>query len=160
MDVFAGLDNTLWAGRDRRMKRLLDTMASALDRSVNVALVLPDHPNCGREFSDAAITYIRRPISPAARERFTVFALGNSEGEKDAIRYRPVYVHAKLAVVDDRWWTVGSANLNSRGMHADAEINVSALDPTGAKTCAYVSGRSTRIRRSRIFLRSTIQSQV
>jgi phosphatidylserine/phosphatidylglycerophosphate/cardiolipin synthase-like enzyme len=134
MDVFAGLDNTLWAGRDRRMKRLLDTMAGVLDRGVNVALVLPDHPNCGREFSDAAITYIRDQISPAARERFTVFALGNSEGEKDAIRYRPVYVHAKLAIVDDRWWTVGSANLNSRGMHADAEINVSALDPTGART--------------------------
>ena len=134
MDVFAGLDNTLWAGRDRRMKRLLDMMASALDRSVNVALVLPDHPNCGREFSDAAVTYIREQISAAARERFTVFTLGNSEGENGAMRYRPVYVHAKLAIVDDRWWTVGSANLNSRGMHADAEINVSALDPTGAKT--------------------------
>jgi phosphatidylserine/phosphatidylglycerophosphate/cardiolipin synthase-like enzyme len=134
MDVFAGLDNTLWAGRDRRMKRLLDALAGALDRGVNVALVLPDHPNCGREFSDAGIIYIRDQISPAARERFTVFALGNSEGEKDAIRYRPVYVHAKLAIVDDRWWTVGSANLNSRGMHADAEINVSALDPAGART--------------------------
>jgi phosphatidylserine/phosphatidylglycerophosphate/cardiolipin synthase-like enzyme len=134
MDVFAGLDNTLWAGRDRRMKRLLDTLAAALDRGVNVALVLPDHPNCGREFSDAGITYIRDQISLAARDRFTVFTLGNSESEKDAIHYRPVYVHAKLAIVDDRWWTVGSANLNSRGMHADAEINVSALDPTGAKT--------------------------
>jgi phosphatidylserine/phosphatidylglycerophosphate/cardiolipin synthase-like enzyme len=134
MDVFAGLDNTLWAGRDRRMKRLLDTLAGALDRGVNMALVLPDHPNCGREFSDAGLSYIRDQISPAARERFTVFALGNSDGEKDAIRYRPVYVHAKLAIVDDRWWTVGSANLNSRGMHADAEINVSALDPVGART--------------------------
>jgi phosphatidylserine/phosphatidylglycerophosphate/cardiolipin synthase-like enzyme len=134
MDVFAGLDNTLWAGRDRRMKRLLDTMASALDRGVHLAIVLPDHPNCGREFSDAAVTYVREQISPAARERFTVFTLGNSEGEKGAMRYRPVYVHAKLAIVDDRWWTVGSANLNSRGMHADAEINVSALDPTGART--------------------------
>jgi phosphatidylserine/phosphatidylglycerophosphate/cardiolipin synthase-like enzyme len=134
MDVFAGLDSTLWAGRDRRMKRLLDTLAGALDRGVNVALVLPDHPNCGREFSDAGITYIRDQISLAARDRFTVFTLGNSESEKDAIRYRPVYVHAKLAIVDDRWWTVGSANLNSRGMHADAEINVSALDPSGAKT--------------------------
>jgi phosphatidylserine/phosphatidylglycerophosphate/cardiolipin synthase-like enzyme len=134
MDVFAGLDNTLWAGRDKRMKRLLDTLASALDRGVYVALVLPDHPNCGREFSDAAITYVREQISPAARERFTVFSLGNSEGEIGAMRYRPVYVHAKVAIVDDRWWTVGSANLNSRGMHADAEINVSAMDPTGART--------------------------
>jgi phosphatidylserine/phosphatidylglycerophosphate/cardiolipin synthase-like enzyme len=134
MDVFAGLDNTLWAGRDARMKRLLDTLASALDRGVPTALILPDHPNCGREFSDSALTYVREQISPAARERFTVFTLGNSEGAKGAMRYRPVYVHAKLAIVDDRWWTVGSANLNSRGMHADAEINVSTLDPVGART--------------------------
>lgn len=137
MDVFAGLDNTLWAGRDRRMKRLLDALASALDRGVSVALILPDHPNCGREFSDAAVNYVREQVSPAARERFTVFTLGNAEGEQSktgAMRYRPVYVHAKLAIVDDRWWTVGSANLNSRGMRADAEINVATLDPTGART--------------------------
>jgi phosphatidylserine/phosphatidylglycerophosphate/cardiolipin synthase-like enzyme len=137
MDVFAGLDNTLWAGRDRRMKRLLDALAGALDRGVGVALVLPDHPNCGREFSDAAIMYVRERISAAARERFTVFTLGNSErapGEAGSVRYRPVYVHGKVAIVDDRWWMVGSANLNSRGMHADAEINVATLDPAGAKT--------------------------
>jgi phosphatidylserine/phosphatidylglycerophosphate/cardiolipin synthase-like enzyme len=137
MDVFAGLDNTLWAGRDRRMKRLLDTLASALDRSVSVALILPDHPNCGREFSDAAIGYVREQVSPAGRERLTVLTLGSSEGardEKGTMGYRPVYVHAKLAIVDDRWWTVGSANLNSRGMHADAEINVATLDPVGART--------------------------
>jgi phosphatidylserine/phosphatidylglycerophosphate/cardiolipin synthase-like enzyme len=133
MDVFAGLDNTLWAGRDQRMKRLLDALASALDRGVHVALILPDHPNCGREFSDAAVTYVREQVSPAGRERFTVLTLGNSEGGQGAMRYRPVYVHAKLAIVDDRWWTVGSANLNSRGMHADAEINVSTLDPSGAR---------------------------
>jgi phosphatidylserine/phosphatidylglycerophosphate/cardiolipin synthase-like enzyme len=135
MDVFAGLDNTLWAGRDKRMKRLLDTLASALDQRVRVALILPDHPNCGREFSDAAVTYVREQVSEAGRERFSVFTLGNSEqGEKGSTRYRPVYVHAKLAIVDDRWWTVGSANLNSRGMHADAEMNVATLDPAGART--------------------------
>jgi phosphatidylserine/phosphatidylglycerophosphate/cardiolipin synthase-like enzyme len=116
------------------MKRLLGALASALDRGVHVALVLPDHPNCGREFSDAAVTYVREQVSPAGRERFTVFTLGNSEGGQSATRYRPVYVHAKLAIVDDRWWMVGSANLNSRGMHADAEINVSTLDPSGART--------------------------
>jgi phosphatidylserine/phosphatidylglycerophosphate/cardiolipin synthase-like enzyme len=135
MDVFAGLDNTLWAGRDRHMKRLLDALAGALNRGVSVALVLPDHPNCGREFSDAAITYTREHANNAARDRFSVFTLGNSEetpGEQDKIRYRPVYVHAKLAVVDDQWWTVGSANLNSRGMRGDAEINVAALDHAGA----------------------------
>ena len=44
------------------------------------------------------------------------------------MRYRPIYVHAKVGVVDDRWATIGSANLNSRGMSHDAELNVAALD--------------------------------
>jgi phosphatidylserine/phosphatidylglycerophosphate/cardiolipin synthase-like enzyme len=135
MDVFAGLDNTVWAGRDKRMKRLLEELAAALNRGVSVALVLPDHPNCGREFTDAALTYVRERANDAARNRFFKFTLGNSEqtsGEERGIRYRPVYVHAKLAIIDDRWWTVGSANLNSRGMHADAEINVATFDTAGA----------------------------
>lgn len=46
--------------------------------------------------------------------------------------YRPVYTHAKVAIVDDVWWTAGSANLNSRGLRSDAEINVAALDATVA----------------------------
>jgi hypothetical protein len=40
------------------------------------------------------------------------------------MRYRPVYVHAKIGIVDDRWSIVGSANLNSRGMSHDAEMCV------------------------------------
>jgi phosphatidylserine/phosphatidylglycerophosphate/cardiolipin synthase-like enzyme len=43
--------------------------------------------------------------------------------------YRPVYVHAKVGIVDDRWLTVGSANLNSRGFGGDAEMNISLADP-------------------------------
>ncbi|HKB47677.1 MAG TPA: phospholipase D-like domain-containing protein, partial [Ktedonobacterales bacterium] len=49
------------------------------------------------------------------------------------IFYRPVYTHAKVAIVDDVWWTAGSANLNSRGMRSDAEINLSVADATGAR---------------------------
>jgi phosphatidylserine/phosphatidylglycerophosphate/cardiolipin synthase-like enzyme len=36
-------------------------------------------------------------------------------------------------IVDDVWWTAGSANLNSRGLRTDAEINVAALSPVTAK---------------------------
>lgn len=40
--------------------------------------------------------------------------------EMDAL----LYVHAKVAIVDDEWMTVGSANLNNRGMRDDTEMNV------------------------------------
>src|SRR5260370_7770972 len=42
--------------------------------------------------------------------------------------YRPIYAHAKVAIVNDLWSTVGSANLNNRGMRDDAEMNVATLD--------------------------------
>jgi phosphatidylserine/phosphatidylglycerophosphate/cardiolipin synthase-like enzyme len=35
-----------------------------------------------------------------------------------------VYVHAKAAIVDDRSLTIGSANLNARGLDNDTEANV------------------------------------
>ena len=35
-----------------------------------------------------------------------------------------VYVHAKIAIVDDRWLTIGSANLNEHSLFNDTEVNV------------------------------------
>ncbi|HLJ33944.1 MAG TPA: phospholipase D-like domain-containing protein, partial [Ktedonobacteraceae bacterium] len=43
--------------------------------------------------------------------------------------YRSIYVHAKLTIVDDTWVTVGSANLNNRGMCDDTEMNVALIQP-------------------------------
>jgi phosphatidylserine/phosphatidylglycerophosphate/cardiolipin synthase-like enzyme len=49
-----------------------------------------------------------------------------------------VYVHAKIGIVDDRWLTIGSANLNSHSLFHDTEMNVVSLDPELA--------RATRLR--------------
>jgi phosphatidylserine/phosphatidylglycerophosphate/cardiolipin synthase-like enzyme len=50
----------------------------------------------------------------------------------------PIYVHAKVAIVDDRWLTVGSANLNEHSLFNDSEVNVVVHDGDLA--------RDTRIR--------------
>ena len=42
---------------------------------------------------------------------------------------RPVYVHAKVGIVDDGWLTVGSANLNAHSFFNDTEVNVVVRDP-------------------------------
>jgi phosphatidylserine/phosphatidylglycerophosphate/cardiolipin synthase-like enzyme len=39
-------------------------------------------------------------------------------------RADPLYVHAKVGIVDDRWLTVGSANLNAHSLFNDTEMNV------------------------------------
>src|SRR5207244_637495 len=37
---------------------------------------------------------------------------------------RPVYVHAKIGIVDDEWLTLGSANLNEHSLFNDTEVNL------------------------------------
>jgi phosphatidylserine/phosphatidylglycerophosphate/cardiolipin synthase-like enzyme len=46
---------------------------------------------------------------------------------------RPVYVHAKIGIVDDEWLTVGSANLNEHSLFNDTEMNVVAQEPALAR---------------------------
>jgi phosphatidylserine/phosphatidylglycerophosphate/cardiolipin synthase-like enzyme len=57
----------------------------------------------------------------AAPDRVHVYDLENHEGT-------PVYVHAKVAVVDDTWACAGSANLNRRSWSHDSELSVAVLD--------------------------------
>lgn len=43
--------------------------------------------------------------------------------------YAPIYVHSKLLLVDDTFFTLGSANVNVRSMEADSELNISVPSP-------------------------------
>ncbi|HEY4976132.1 MAG TPA: phospholipase D family protein [Gaiellaceae bacterium] len=45
----------------------------------------------------------------------------------------PVYVHAKIGIVDDAWLTVGSANLNEHSLFNDTEMNVVTHDAALAR---------------------------
>ena len=38
-------------------------------------------------------------------------------------------MHAKVGIVDDRWLTLGSANLNAHSFFNDTEVNVVTCDP-------------------------------
>ena len=42
----------------------------------------------------------------------------------------PVYVHAKVVIVDDVWAMVGSDNLNRRSWSHDSELSIGVLDHT------------------------------
>jgi phosphatidylserine/phosphatidylglycerophosphate/cardiolipin synthase-like enzyme len=133
-EVFLGLDSLRWGERSPEAMAVLEAMGAALDRGVALTIVLPDHPNCGRRFSDGGIAWLmKRSPAAVAAGRLSVFTLGAHERDSAGhFAYRPVYVHAKVAVIDDQWWTAGSANLNSRGLHSDAEINISVLDAVTA----------------------------
>jgi phosphatidylserine/phosphatidylglycerophosphate/cardiolipin synthase-like enzyme len=45
----------------------------------------------------------------------------------------PIYIHAKVAIIDDAWLTLGSANLNEHSLFNDTEMNVVTHDARVAK---------------------------
>lgn len=120
------LNFTRLGWQSRKMRVLVEELAEAAERGVSIVMVLPDHPNIGRAVTDATIEWLRShaPHATAAnRLRFYTLAT-SSAADNGAMRYRPVYVHAKIGIIDDYWTIVGSANLNSRGMSHDAEMCV------------------------------------
>jgi phosphatidylserine/phosphatidylglycerophosphate/cardiolipin synthase-like enzyme len=124
------LNFTRLGWQSRKMRALVEELAAAAERGVSIMLVLPDHPNVGRAVTDETIEWLRIHAPQAtAANRLHFYTLATfSATDAGLMRYRPVYVHAKVAVVDDRWATVGSANLNSRGMSRDAELCVAVED--------------------------------
>ncbi|MEP3329745.1 phospholipase D-like domain-containing protein [Sedimentitalea sp.] len=54
--------------------------------------------------------------------RFRIYYPANSAGE-------PIYIHAKLMIVDDRILRLGSSNLNDRSMGFDTECDIAAEGP-------------------------------
>src|SRR6266700_5847603 len=127
--AFIGFDVPFIGTDSPDMERNIRKLGEALNRGATLAIVLPDHPAPGREFTDAGLLRLRAEAPEALSEgRLQAFCLGTSTREEDGEHYRPIYVHAKVAIIDDVWATAGSGNLNNRGMRDDTEMNVAVLD--------------------------------
>ena len=71
----------------------------------------------------------KMPITAAELEKRGIRALmasmwSGAEQPKSTKDYEETYIHAKVAIVDDVAFTVGSANLNVRSMALDSELNL------------------------------------
>lgn len=77
---------------------------------VNIAPDVPFYPWKQRRL----ITRIRKavPQSQGARPRFGVFTRWTHEAITPRPRILPIYIHAKVGIVDNTWATIGSANLD------------------------------------------------
>ncbi len=60
-------------------------------------------------------------LHEAAPDRVAVYDLENAQGT-------PVYVHAKVCVIDDVWFTTGSDNFNRRSWTNDSELTCAVID--------------------------------
>lgn len=54
----------------------------------------------------------------------SLWTCAESEGPLKQSDYEEIYIHTKVAVVDDAAFTIGSANLNLRSMAMDSELNI------------------------------------
>jgi phosphatidylserine/phosphatidylglycerophosphate/cardiolipin synthase-like enzyme len=61
-------------------------------------------------------------LRDAAPGRVGIYDIENAAGT-------PIYVHAKVCIVDDVWFTCGSDNVNRRSWTNDSELTCSVLDP-------------------------------
>ena len=65
-----------------------------------------------------------RLLREAGGDRVAIYGLENEQGT-------PIYVHAKVCVIDDTWATIGSDNLNRRSWTHDSELTCAILDESG-----------------------------
>jgi phosphatidylserine/phosphatidylglycerophosphate/cardiolipin synthase-like enzyme len=114
-------------------------LEAALRRGVAVTAVVPRTPIADVRAArrDPRAAHLFAQLAALGRfERFTLAGLA-TDG-------RDVYVHAKVAIVDDAWATIGSANVIARSFHADTELNASVWD-----------GRTVSALRRRLLLEHT-----
>lgn len=114
-------DQYLWS------KRVAGLFARALADNPNLHLiaVVPRYPDVDGRLALPPNMIGRRQAIDACRDagprRVHVFDVENREGT-------PVYVHAKVCVIDDIWASVGSDNFNRRSWTHDSELSCAVLD--------------------------------
>nr|WP_315212096.1 phospholipase D-like domain-containing protein [uncultured Duganella sp.] len=94
------------------------------------------NPIPGRGALAEVVAYANAIEKPTALTLETEFGLKVSVAMLNAcdsvggkFRYREIYIHSKLMLIDDTFMTVGSANLNLRSMAVDSEINLATVNP-------------------------------
>jgi phosphatidylserine/phosphatidylglycerophosphate/cardiolipin synthase-like enzyme len=92
---------------------------------LHLIAVIPHHPDQDGRFSEPPNLVGRQQamneLSAAGGDRVGVYGIENHRGT-------PVYVHAKVCIVDDVWASVGSDNVNRRSWTHDSELSCAVFD--------------------------------
>ena len=99
-----------------------DKLRRPPDDRFRVLIVLPSKPNTGADDTRGSLGALIEADNGAGR--LLACTLYAHEGAFSD----PIYVHAKVAIVDDHWLTIGSANLNDHSLFNDTEMNVVIRD--------------------------------
>jgi phosphatidylserine/phosphatidylglycerophosphate/cardiolipin synthase-like enzyme len=142
-------DQYLWS------RPVAKIIASALRRQPDLHVIavvprFPDHGGAITAMPELLGRYdVVRACKAAGGDRFAVYDLENHDGT-------PVYVHAKVVVIDDVWAMIGSDNFNRRSWTHDSELSIAVLDsdldareprdPAGLGDGARIFARDLRLR--------------
>lgn len=115
-------DQYLWA------PFVADLIADALREQPELRVIavvprFPDKEGAARWPSLVGREQAIKVCRAAGGDRFAIYDVENPAGT-------PVYVHAKVVVVDDVWAMIGSDNLNRRSWTHDSELSCAVLDET------------------------------
>jgi phosphatidylserine/phosphatidylglycerophosphate/cardiolipin synthase-like enzyme len=107
----------------------------ALQRGVEVVLLMPAEPDgFARYISQEPHAFFESWVALGTYKHFTLAGIAglNTEGQRT-----PVYVHAKLMLIDDVWATIGSCNLHSYSLFGNGEMNATfwSLETVRALRC-------------------------
>ena len=109
---------------------VVQALADALRRTPALQLiaVVPRFPDSDGRFTGPGNRLgqlaAMRLLAEAGGDRVGVYDLENEVGT-------PIYVHAKVCVVDDAWMSCGSDNVNRRSWTHDSELTCAVVDPDG-----------------------------
>jgi phosphatidylserine/phosphatidylglycerophosphate/cardiolipin synthase-like enzyme len=97
---------------------LADKLRNPPSEDFRIVVLLPRRANNGQDDTKGQLG--RLIGADGGHHRLLAATLRSRSGS----RTDPLYVHAKVGIVDDRWLTVGSANLNAHSLMNDTEMNV------------------------------------
>jgi len=87
-------------------------------------IVLPAKANNGQDDTRGMLGRLVQADAASDGGRFLGATLQSRTDERSG----PLYVHAKIGIVDDAWLAVGSANLNEHSLFNDTEVDVVTAD--------------------------------
>jgi cardiolipin synthase len=93
-------------------RRTIDALLEARRRGVSVQIIVPG-PRIDEKFVRRASRAVWGDMLKAGVEIY---------------EYQPTMYHCKLMIVDDRWVSIGSSNLDNRSFRLNDEANLNVLD--------------------------------
>jgi phospholipase D1/2 len=146
LDAIAAAERTIYCESQYfASRRIAEAVAERLDQpdGPEIVVVNPESPDGYLEAAvmDSARARLLEMVSRRrhASQRFRIYTPVTLGG-------MPIYVHAKLLIIDERLLRVGSSNCNNRSMGFDVECDLAVEAVAGTPNAATISARIAAIR--------------